>query len=80
MGDVIAVDFINKAKLKPVEVINPDPEFMEQFRDILVRNGCTAGQIDNVMLGIRDYNHYLVLDDNTRCIVDLFLTHAQHMV
>jgi hypothetical protein len=80
MGEVIAIDFVNKAKLKPTEVVNLDPDFMEQFRGILVRTGCTEGQIENVMLGIHDYNHYLVLDDHTRCIVDLFLTHARNVI
>ena len=61
-------------------MIHLDPVFMEQFKDILVRNGCTEGQIQNVFAGIYDYNHYLVLDEYTRQVVDLFLTHAQHAV
>lgn len=80
MSNVIAVDFVNKAKMKPVDIINPDPEFLQVFRQILVRTGCSDAQIGNVMQGIHDYNHYLVLDGNTKLIVDLFLTNAQNLV
>ena len=79
MGEVISVDFVNKAKLKPSEVINIDPDFIDQFRGILVRTGCTEAQINNVMQGIHDYNHYLTMDDITKSIVDLFIDNTRHI-
>lgn len=79
MGDVIAVDFRNKARLKPRAAVMIDPSIMQVFKEILSRHGCGADEIDDIVLGVTDYNHYLTLDHQRRHIADVFITNTQHL-
>jgi len=67
MGKVITVDF----RRKPVE-FNLD-QYINEFIDALIACGLAEEDIDDVVDGITDYDHYKTLDDDLKVIVERYL-------
>ena len=67
MGEVITVDF----RRKPVE-FNLD-QYINEFIDSLMAIGLAEEDIEDVVDGITDYEHYKTLDDDLKVIVERYL-------
>jgi len=67
MGEVITVDF----RRKPVE-FNLD-QYINEFIDALIACGLAEEDIDDIVDGITDYEHYKTLDDDLKVIVERYL-------